>query len=269
MIWACFLAGALVAGPLWVLAARWWMRRTIHRTRQIAAAARRQGHLVELGTLTGGLAHEIKNPLSTIKVNLQLLTEDLSGPHADDQQRRWLRRLEGVSKEVSRLQEILDDFLRFAGNVELQRATVDLRQLVSELSDFFTPQASSAGIRVRMHLPAEPVTVSVDVDLFKQALLNLMINAQQAMGEGGELILTLQQTGAKAQIEVIDTGPGMPPEVAENIFQAYYTTKRGGTGLGLPTAHRIIREHDGRITVDTAPGKGTRFVITLAALTGD
>jgi len=263
MIWAYLLAGALAAGPLWVLVARRWMRYTIHRTRRIAAAARQQGHLVELGALTGGLAHEIKNPLSTVKVNLQLLAEDLAGPQADDQQRRWLRRLEGVSKEVGRLQEILEDFLRFAGKVELQSVPADLRQVVSDLSDFFTPQASAAGIRVRLKLPAEPVEVFVDVDLIKQSLLNLMINAQQAMGAGGELILTLQRAGGKAQIEVIDTGPGMPPEVAEKIFQAYYTTKRAGTGLGLATAHRIIREHDGRITVDTAPGKGTRFVITL------
>jgi len=257
--------GALAGGPVWLLIARWWMHRTIRRTRQIAAAARQREHLVELGTLTGGLAHEIKNPLSTIKVNLQLLGEDLDSPGAGEAQRRWLRRLEAVSEEVTRLQEVLDDFLRFAGKHELRPVCADVRRILSDLTDFFSPQAAAYGVRVSMFTPEEPLRVCVDVDLVKQALLNLMINAQQAMFEGGELILRAGRSGKRIQIEIIDTGPGMPAEVAENIFRAYYTTKPGGTGLGLPTVLRIIREHDGQIAVNTTPGKGTRFVISLPA----
>lgn len=258
------ILGALAGGPLWVLLARWWMRRTVQRTRQIASAARRKEHLVELGTLTGGLAHEIKNPLSTIKVNLQLLTEDLDSPAADESQRRMLRRLEAVSGEVTRLQEVLDDFLRFAGKHELRLAGADLRRIVSDLTDFFAPQAAASGVRVRLYTSEQPLNVLVDVDLLKQALLNLLINAQQAMaGTGGELIIRADRDGRRARVEVIDTGPGMPPEVADKVFHAYYTTKPGGTGLGLPTAQRLIREHDGQLSLDTAVGRGTRFVIHL------
>jgi two-component system, NtrC family, sensor histidine kinase HydH len=263
-LWIWLIIGALAAGPAWVLLARWRMRQTVRRTREIASAARRKEHLVEVGTLIGGLAHEIKNPLSTVKVNLQLLTEDLDAPGADESQRRMRRRLAGVSNEVTRLQEVLDDFLRFAGKHELKPVPVDLRQVVSDLTDFFSPQAAATGVRVRMYLTDQPIPVRVDVDLFKQALLNLLINAQQAMTSGGgELILRAERDGRRARVEVIDTGPGMAPEVAEKVFQAYYSTKAGGTGLGLPTAHRIIREHDGQITVDTAIGRGSRFVIHL------
>ena len=262
--WFWLIIGALAAGPVWVLLARWLMRRTVRRTRQIASAARRKEHLVELGTLTGGLAHEIKNPLSTVKVNLQLLTEDLDSPSADESQRRMLRRLAAVSNEVTRLQDVLDDFLRFAGKHELKPVPADLRQIISDLSDFFSPQAASASVRVRLYTGAEPLPVRVDVDLFKQAILNLLINGQQAMAPGGgELILRTGRDGRRACVEVIDTGAGMTPDVAGKIFQAYFTTKPGGTGLGLPTAQRIIREHEGQITVDTAVGRGTRFVVHL------
>ncbi|NQU76247.1 MAG: hypothetical protein HQ546_08060, partial [Planctomycetes bacterium] len=213
-----FAVGALASGPLWLLIARWWMRRTVHRTRRIAAAARQREHLVELGTLTGGLAHEIKNPLSTIKINLQLLSEDLDNPTAGESQKRWLRRLEAVREEVTRLQEVLEDFLRFAGKHELEPICVDLRRIISDLTDFFAPQAQRAGVRVRLSTPSRPLPVRIDVDLFKQAMLNLMINAQQAMSEGGELIIRADRDASKIRIEVIDTGPGMLPDVVEKIF---------------------------------------------------
>jgi len=263
MIWLALVAGGLLFGPLWLWIAKRWMRRTIERTRQIAASARRQEHLVELGALTGGLAHEIKNPLSTIKVNLRLLTEDLDAPSASEQQKRWLRRLVSVDAEVSRLQETLDDFLRYAGRLELNRRVVDVRDVLTELVDFFAPQAHAGGVRVRTYASDEPLVAEIDVDLFKQALLNLMINAQQAMSEGGDLICRAGRAGRMVQIEVIDTGPGMDEDTVASIFRAYFTTKRGGTGLGLPTARRIVKAHEGQIKVDTTPGKGTRFVIKI------
>ncbi|NLF32778.1 MAG: two-component sensor histidine kinase [Planctomycetes bacterium] len=266
MKWLALVVGGLLSGPVWLWIAKWWMRRTIERTRQIAASARRQEHLVELGALTGGLAHEIKNPLSTIKVNLRLLTEDLDSPSASEQQKRWLRRLVSVEAEVSRLQETLEDFLRYAGRMELQRRIVDIRDVLTGLVDFFAPQAHAGGVRVRTHVSDEPLTAEIDVDLFKQALLNLMINAQQAMTEGGDLICRAERVGRMIQIEVIDTGPGMDEATVASIFRAYFSTKRGGTGLGLPTAHRIVKAHEGQITVDTAPGKGTRFVIRIPRL---
>ncbi len=257
------LLGALLSGPVWLWIARRRLRRRMDHVRLLAARTRQQGHLAELGTLTGGLAHEIKNPLSTIKVNLQLLVEDIEDAPPSEAHGRWLRRLQSVADEVSRVQEVLEDFLRFAGKHELQLAGVDLREVLDDLVTFFTPQAENARVRVRTHYADRPLAVRIDVDLIKQALLNLLINGQQAMPDGGELIVKAQRVGQCAQVEVIDTGVGMSAEVAENIFHAYYTTKPGGTGLGLPTAQRIVREHQGRLSVDTAPGTGTRFVVEL------
>ncbi len=218
--------------------------------------------LTELAQITGGLAHEIKNPLSTINVNLRLLAEDMQR-HEDDEHRRWLRRLGSVQEEADRLRATLDDFQRLAGQVELSPETVDLRAVVNELVDFFTPQAEADGVVLRPNLPAEPITCSIDVKLIKQALLNLMLNAAQAMTDGGELIVGVSADGDDAAIEVIDTGPGLAPDQLERIFSAYYSTKTGGTGLGLPTTRRIVREHGGRIRVESEPGKGTRFVVLL------
>jgi len=256
------LIGALLGGPLWILI-------TVAASRRIWRSARRlrrrsHGHdmLVEIGQLAGGLAHEIKNPLSTINVNLQLLGEDLDRLDPDEHG-RTLRRLKNVQQEVERLRRILEQFLQFARRYELSRETTDLRQLVEELSDFFVAQAEASGVLMRTVLPDEPATVSIDVRLFKQALLNLMINAVQAMPDGGELLTRLETRRGQAVIEIIDTGPGMDKEKCGRVFDAYYSTKEGGSGLGLPTTRRIVHEHGGTIQVESEPGKGTRFVIAL------
>ncbi|MCE5328408.1 MAG: two-component sensor histidine kinase [Planctomycetaceae bacterium] len=240
----------------------WLARRTWHGARRLAARTKGHDHLVELGQLAGGLAHEIKNPLSTINVNLQLLAEDLSRRGSEDDIRLF-RRLKNVQGEADRLRSILDDFLQYAGKLELHLSPTDVRQVVDELTDFFAPQAETARVILRTPHPGEPVICDIDVNLLKQSLLNLMINAIQAMPNGGELILRVEAQKNRAVIEVIDTGPGIPPETLSRIFDVYYSTKKHGTGLGLPTARRIIRAHGGSIRVDSEPGKGTRFVISL------
>jgi signal transduction histidine kinase len=224
--------------------------------------ARHAERLAELGTLTGGLAHEIKNPLSTVQLNLQLLQEDM---RADDPAySRLIHRLNTVKNETSRLREILDDFLRYAGRLEIDRRPVELNALLEELVDFFTPQAQAQRVQLRLRKSDTPVTVPADPKLLKQALLNLMINGVQAMSStGGELILGVSNDGEDAAIDVIDTGPGIPTDAVDKIFQAYYSTKKGGTGLGLPMAKRIVDEHGGSLTVKSEPGKGTDFSLRL------
>ncbi len=255
-------AGAVISGPVWVGLAVWLTRRIWRNARRMSVRTRGQDHLAELGQLAGGLAHEIKNPLSTINVNLQLVAEDLARLPGDEPQ-RWLRRLENVRRESDRLKGILDDFLGYAGECELTRRTVDLRRLVGELADFFAPQADAARIVMRTTLPDQPVLCTVDPDFLKQAMLNLMINAVDAMGDGGELIIRLSADDDQARIEVIDTGTGMGAEDLARIFRVYYSTKKGGTGLGLPTTRRIVREHGGTLNVESEVGKGTRFTIAL------
>jgi signal transduction histidine kinase len=229
---------------------------------QAQAEARQSSRLAELGTLTGVLAHEIKNPLSTVGLNLQLLQEDLGATNGEHDRLRG--RLAIVQRETSRLREILDDFLRYAGKLELDRKSIDLNLVLEELSDFFAPQAQLAHVQLRLRPHPSPVIADVDVSLLKQAILNLMINAVQAMNSGGDLILSASaEQDGQAVINVIDTGPGIDAETLDKIFQAYYSTKRGGTGLGLAMARRIAQEHGGTLTVQSELGKGTHFSLRL------
>ena len=127
----------------------------------------------------------------------------------------------------------------------------------------FAPQADAGGIVLRSTLPEDPIICNVDANLIKQAMLNLMINAVQVMSPGDELLIRLSAQKASAIVEVIDTGPGISSEDLDKVFEVYFSTKPHGTGLGLPTTRRIVREHGGDITVESEPGKGTRFVIEL------
>jgi signal transduction histidine kinase len=232
--------------------------RRFHRLQRHTAQVER---LAELGTLTGGLAHEIKNPLSTVQLNLQLLQEDIDPTHPE--YTRLTNRLGTVRKETTRLREILDDFLRYAGKIEIDRRPTELGELLEELVDFYAPQAHLQRIKLRLTKPPEPLVAPVDPRLVKQSVLNLVINAAQAIGHDGEIILSARREGRFAIIEVIDTGPGMDRETLERIFQAYYSTKKGGTGLGLAIAKRIVDEHGGRIEVKSEVGKGTDFCLFL------
>ncbi len=240
--------------------------RGLKRTEASRESTGTNSQLVELGQLAGGLAHEIKNPLSTINVNIKLLIEDLQKRN-DPQGRNLLQRLKSVQTETGRLKNILNDFLRYTSKHELDIEKTDLRQAISQIIDFFSPQADAAGITMRTTLPDSPVMVMADAALFKQALLNLMINATEAMPQGGELLIKLSVRKQSAVIEVIDTGYGMNEEQLSKLFQAYYSTKPGGSGLGLSTTRRIIREHRGSIRAESEQGRGTRFVVEIPLAT--
>jgi signal transduction histidine kinase len=236
-------------------------KRLHKQNRELQERVRQTERLANVGTLTGGLAHEIKNPLSTVQLNLQLLKEDLDPK--DQSHARIIHRLDTVQREASRLKDILDDFLRFAGKIELQRVPTDLNVLLEELVDFFTPQAQLQRVQLRLKKSDTPLVVPIDVRLVKQAVLNLMINALQAMDDGGELILQAAHNGAAAMIDVIDTGRGISHNDQKRIFDAYYSTKKGGTGLGLAMAKRIAEEHGGSLAVRSEVGKGTDFTVRL------
>jgi signal transduction histidine kinase len=233
-----------------------------HRFVLLERRARHAERLAELGTLTGGLAHEIKNPLSTVQLNLQLLREDLVPENPAYS--RLVSRLSTVQQETGRLREILDDFLRYAGRIELDRKPTELNALLEELVDFFGPQAQAHRVQLRLKRSETPITANVDAKLIKQAVLNLMLNGVQAMGErGGELILGASADQHEACIDVIDTGPGIAPENVEKIFNAYYSTKKSGTGLGLAMTKRIAEEHGGSVNVTSAPGMGSDFTLRV------
>jgi signal transduction histidine kinase len=275
-----FIAGLVTGLVIMLPISRLLLRRAEKRARQAERRARDAERLAELGSMTGGLAHEIKNPLSTIGLNAQLLAESIAESSLPDEQRdRLLRRLDTLAREVARLRGILTDFLQFAGRIKLDPQPRDLGKIIDELSDFFHPQAQQSAVTLRTQVPPQAIVASVDEGLLKQALLNLMLNAVQAMNESrtrsapadasrqgssrGELIVRLETVGDEACIHVIDTGPGISPDKIEDIFRPYVSLRSGGTGLGLPTARRIVQEHGGRLTVHSDVGQGSDFTIHL------
>lgn len=277
----------IAIGLLLAIPGAWlYSRRTERKVMELERQARANERLAEQATMTRGLAHEIKNPLSTIGLNVQLLQEDAADieracedqPAIAEQAGKVRRRLGTLGREAVRLREILEDFLRFAGRIELDKQPTDINALVDELAVFFEPQASEAGVNLRTQLNAQPPMLNADPSLLKQATLNLLINATHAMadakrdsqpnGGANELILRTSRTISKdprARIHIIDTGPGIPGDVKAKLFEPYFSTKRTGTGLGLPTTRRIIEEHGGELTLHTEPGKGSEFTIELPA----
>jgi two-component system sensor histidine kinase HydH len=216
----------------------------------------------EIASLAGGLAHEIKNPLSTLNLNLQLLAEDFKQPESQSE-RRALQKIETLQKQCNRLEEILNDFLRYARIIELKLEESDVNAIVREMIEFQGPQAQAANTVLRDDLPEPLPPVKLDKDLFKQALLNLLLNAQNAMPKGGELIVRTRADDSSVYIDVIDTGVGIAPDALDKIFKPFFSTRPGGSGLGLPTTKKIVEGHHGRLLVESEQGKGTAFTIQL------
>jgi signal transduction histidine kinase len=228
------------------------------------ATRRLRAQYAEISQLAGGLAHEIRNPLSTLSLNLDLLAEEFQEAESP-RDRRIGQRIERLKREIQRLHDIVENFLRFARVQDLKTAPADLNALVEEICDFYEPQASTQGIVVRTYFAPGLPPLAIDGDLFKQAVLNLMLNAQHAMPDGGELIMTTRHDGSSVVLDVTDTGVGMTEEVRARIFDPFFSTRSGGSGLGLPTSRRIIEAHGGSIEVQSVPGKGSRFSVRLPA----
>jgi two-component system, NtrC family, sensor histidine kinase HydH len=229
---------------------------------------RYRARYAEISQLAGGLAHEIRNPLSTLSLNLDLLAEDFQMAETA-RDRRALQRVQRLRHEVDRLQGIVESFLRFARVQDLKLQPTDLNTITDELRDFYEPQAATHGIVIRTQFAQDLPPVRLDTDLFKQALLNLVLNAQHAMPSGGELILTSRRDGNWAVLDVTDTGLGMTDEVRGRIFDAYFSTRPGGSGLGLPTTRKIVEAHGGEIQVRSEVGKGSQFSIRLPLYQGE
>lgn len=216
----------------------------------------------EFAELTGGFIHEIKNHISTLGLNLQLLSEDFAQPQTP-RERKALERILRLQGECQRLVEVSNDFLRFARSEELDLQPTQLEDVVGELIDFALPTAKSNNITITWYPDGNLPSIPLDRDLFKQALLNLLLNAEQAMPEGGEIILQASRLPDTVQLDVIDTGCGIEPERLEKIFKPFHTSKPGGTGLGLPTTRKIIEAHGGTIRVQSEVGRATKFTIRL------
>jgi two-component system, NtrC family, sensor histidine kinase HydH len=219
-------------------------------------------HLAEVAELAGGFIHEVKNHVSTLNLNLQFLAEDFADPQSP-RERRAKQRIDRVLNQSEKLVQISNDFLRFVRSQAPKTEPTRVDDLAAELVDFFGPTAKAANIDIRLYASPGVPPALIDRDLVRQALLNLMLNAEQAMPDGGEIVLQTRSEGDTVCLDVIDSGKGIEPEDLPKIFRPFHTTKPGGTGLGLATTRKIVRAHGGEIDVQSEPGRGTKFTILL------
>jgi len=215
--------------------------------------------------LVGGLAHEIKTPLSTIGMNLQLMRESLqAAPQRTPLEEKSLRKILLVEKEVLRLGDTLNEFLRFIGTKGAEKRPGSINLLVAELLDFLEQECRAKKIAIHRQLDYRIPLFHFDFEQVRQAVLNVLKNGVEAMEkEGGDLWVETSQRGSEAWITVTNTGRPIPREEREKIFGLYYSTKAKGSGLGLPSAARAFEQHGGGIELDEEPSWGVRFVLRL------
>ena len=215
--------------------------------------------LSALGRVTAGVAHEVKNPLNSMRLWLENLKESL--PAEQDGNAR--QAVQVLDKEIDRLDAVVKRFLDFTRPMEVRLEATQLAELLKEVLDVARPQLQKANVQVAHLLPIDVPEVYVDRDLLKQAVLNLLLNAGEAMPNGGQLRLVLSRRGEVAEISVGDTGKGIPPENRQKVFQLFFTTRPGGSGIGLASTFRIVQLMNGSIDFTTEVGKGTTFRIEL------
>jgi two-component system, sporulation sensor kinase E len=234
----------------------------ITEKRRREAQLRRAESLASLTTLAAGVAHEIKNPLGSISIHIQLIRKALQGK--DEVPASFLERHLGVvDEEIDRLNKIVVDFLFAVRPMDVQLRDGDPGKLMAELAEFIGPEAEKMGVEVETSIAKELPLVALDERLMKQALLNLVKNALAAMPGGGKLRLAADRAEDEVRLTVEDTGMGISEEDLPKIFEPYFTTKENGTGLGLTITFKIVKEHDGEISVKSRPGQGSSFTIDL------
>jgi signal transduction histidine kinase len=214
--------------------------------------------LAALSRITSGVAHEVKNPLHAMVLHLELLRSKL------DSGKDPAKHVDVLTSEVNRLNRVVQTFLDFTRPLQLQTRKYDASELLREVL-LLTPLTPDNKIEVVFRLADEPAWIEADIDLLKQALLNIVINACQAMPEGGILTLATTRQNNQIELSVGDTGIGIPEDMREKIFNLYFTTKEQGSGIGLAQAFRAVQMHSGSIDVESKPEQGTRFKILLPA----
>ncbi len=225
------------------------------RQRQANDSLRRAEQLKTLGEMAAGMAHEVKNPLAAIRSSAQMLTGRLSGKDAE------LASI--VVNEVDRLDRVVNEFLNYARPAPLKREQVLLSALLDSCLELLAPVIRQAGVEVkRVNLGGER-RVDGDPNQLRQVMLNLLLNAVQATPEGGEVGIELKQEDGSTRVSIHDTGPGIPSDKLRQVREPFYSTKPGGTGLGLPIAQRIVSEHGGKLLLENGPGKGMTATVVL------
>jgi signal transduction histidine kinase len=259
-----FLGAMLVARNIGYLSQ---VQSTLNYSRKLAA----------LGRLMAGVAHEVKNPLNAMTIHLELLKQKLARQPAVAAAGPAGRGVDGlppapdvtkhvdiIGKEIRRLDEVLNGFLKFARPDELKLQPVRLASLISDIQTSVGPEASRRNVTMKVECPDSLPEINADPGMLSQALLNLALNACQAMPDGGTLKISCRTASRRrVEIDIEDTGVGIPPEHLSRIFDLYFTTKEKGSGIGLSMVYRIVQLHDGEVEVQSTPGRGTRFRLTF------
>jgi signal transduction histidine kinase len=240
-----------------------YVLRLVQRTRRLETEAQMSERRAHVATLAREMAHEIRNPLNAMSINLEMLEEELEGKGtANPEDLRMF--LKGIKGEIHRLKDLTENFLSYARPAQLSMDNQDLNHFLEELCVFIQSEVEAR--RIHLERDLDPLLPSVEFDsaLLRQAVLNILSNAQQMVGEGGTIrVRSRVDPRGGVRISIQDTGPGMSAEVQENLFQPFHSHREGGTGLGLPIARRAVEAHGGRIEVESEVGRGSTFHILL------
>jgi signal transduction histidine kinase len=220
----------------------------IELSRRLSASAR----------TTRSVAHEVKNPINAIVLHLQLLQNKLNQVDPDTR-----RHMDIIGNEIHRLDRVVQILVDFTRPRELRLEEIDLRRILEEVAGLAGPDAAQHGVTIDRQLPAESLMVKADTDFMKQAFLNVVLNGVQAMPEGGQLAISARREDDNVVAEIRDQGAGIPPEVQDKIFELYYTTKKGGSGIGLAQTYQVMQWHYGSVDFESTPGQGTTFRLRM------
>ncbi len=251
---AVLVAGALGMGLIFYV-----QQRHLEEVRSLEMEMARRERLAALGDVAAAFAHEVRNPLNAVSMGLQRLRAEFAPEPAAD----YARFVDVMQGEVRRLNAIVEQFIALARPLPLTPGPVALDDVLRELAALVEGQARTAGVTVRLALPPTLPPLVADRDRLKQVLLNLVVNALQAMSAGGTLTLRAEAGRDHVAVAVTDSGPGIPAEALTRIFDPYFTTKAGGLGLGLTIARRIVEAHGGSLEAESQPGRGTTFHVRL------